>query len=259
MKYTINLPLFFLYILFCFDCSSVDDTLILKNNLTTAQVGDYIVISSNKTETLMHIYDKQGRTLTIEEIAVPENKRKQCQLGWKEWVLNNAPGNTSWVIYDIDIDSGAMLNYFSFTKNNWFEIPDADNFLSKLLNLKFQKIPEKLRKKIGPRTNSGGESRHLWQPRMVLDGKVINGILFDAWKTRWPKDSTDLSNKTIEIYLPKEDAKYPSYFPYWLQISGLIGKAKIRMIDSGRNLKSPKTKREQHIVSTVPLSPVKIK
>ena len=89
----------------------------------------------------MHIYDKQNQILTIEEIALPESKRPS-HLSWKEWVIQNAPGNTSWVMYDIDLRTGQMVRYFSFTKNNWYEIPDADNFLSKLLTLKMTKIPE---------------------------------------------------------------------------------------------------------------------
>ena len=46
--------------------------------------------------------------------------------------------------------------------------------------------------------------RPLWQPRMVIDGKPIQGVLFDAWKTDWPRDGSDLSNKTIEVYLPSK-------------------------------------------------------
>ena len=49
----------------------------------------------------------------------------------------------------------------------------------------------------------------------------------------------DLSNKTIEIYLPRNSQIYPTYFPYWLQVNGVAGKAKIRIIDSGSRLKSP--------------------
>ena len=38
----------------------------------------------------------------------------------------------------------------------------------------------------------------------------------------------------------QKNQNYPSYFPYWLQVNGVAGKAKIRIIDSGSNLKSPK-------------------
>ena len=43
----------------------------------------------------------------------------------------------------------------------------------------------------------------------------------------------------IEVYVPHESNKYPAYFPYWLQISGMVGKAKVRIVDSGSQLASP--------------------
>lgn len=215
------------------------EELILRQNLDHAQPGDYIVISANKTQTLLHIANKQNQILTIEEIAVPESQRSP-QVSWKEWMRAGAPGNSSWVMYDINLQTGQMMRYYSFTKKNWFEIPEADNFLSKLLNLKFTKIPESARKRIGPKIKSGPELRAIWQPRMVVDGKTIPGITFDAWRTKWPRDGSDLSGKTIEVYLPTDSKRYPAYFPYWLQIQGAIGKAKIRIIDSGSQLQSPR-------------------
>lgn len=213
--------------------------LVLRNNLQLAQPGDYVVISANKTQTLLHIYSRQNQILTIEEIAVPESKRSP-NISWKEWVQQGAPDNSSWVMYDIDLQTGQMKRYYSFTKKNWFEIPDADNFLSKLLNLKFTKIPEEARKRIGPKIKSGPELRAIWQPRMVIEGKTIKGVKFDAWHTQWPRDNGDLSGKMIEVYLPSDSRCYPAYFPYCLQIHGAIGKAKIRIIDSGHKLQSPK-------------------
>lgn len=233
----------FFFVAFCWivgtSLSLQGEELVLKNNLQLAQPGDYLVISCNKTLTLMHIFRKENQVLTIEEIALPEGKQP-AELNWKAWVAQNAPGNTSWVMYDIDLKTGEMIRYFSYTKNNWFKIPDTDNFLSKLLNLKMTKIPEKFRKRVGPKPFSGPDMRPLWQPRLIMNGKSIEGVHFDAWKTDWPRDGSDLSNKTIEVYLPSNNQKYPSYFPYWLQINAVAGKAKIRIIDSGESLKSPK-------------------
>lgn len=212
--------------------------LVLRNNLQRAQPGDYIVISAGKTQTLLLIIGKKDPFLTIEEIAVPESKR-QTDVSWKEWVKQGSPGNTSWVRYDVDLQTGKMVHYYSFTKKNWFEIADADNFLSKLLNLKFTLIPENARKRLGPKPRSGPEMRPVWQPRLIMDGKQVDGVIFDAWRTRWPRDNSDLSEKAIEVYLPRDSQRYPSYFPYWLQINGAIGKAKVRIIDSGNQLQSP--------------------
>lgn len=213
--------------------------LILRNNLQRAQPGDFLVISANKTQTLLHIYAKQDPILTVEEIAIPEGKRPS-NLNWQDWLSKNAPGNTSWVMYDIDLRTGQMVRYYSFTKRNWFEIPDGDNFLFKLLNLRLSQIPNDARKRVGPKPTSGPDWRPLWQPRMVINGQPIKGVEFDAWRTKWPRDNSELSGKTIEVYVPRDSQRYPSYFPYWLQINGVVGKAKIRIIDSGSQLQSPK-------------------
>lgn len=213
--------------------------LILKENLQLAQPGDYLVISASKTQTLMHIHSKRNQFLSIEEITVPSNKSPSKN--WKEWIQQGAPGNTSWVMYDIDLSSGEMTRYYSFSKKNWFEIPEADNFLYKLLNLKFVDIPDNARKRIGPKSDFGPDMRSVWQPSMVVEGQTIKGIKFDAWRTKWPKDGSELSSKVIEVYLPSDSQRYPAYFPYWLQIQGTIGKAKVRIIDSGSHLQSPRS------------------
>ena len=228
------------FLLLCIFQQLSADTLFLRNNLERAIPGDYIVISAAKTQTLMHICKKENQILTIEEIAVPQIKRPQG-LSWKEWVYQGAPGNSSWVMFDIDLQTGQMLEYYSFTKRNWFEIPEADNFLSKLLNLRFTKVPDNARKRIGSKSRSGPEVRNLWHPRMIVEGNVIQGVQFDAWTTKWPRDNGELSGKTIEVYLPKESQRYPAYFPYWLQIKGAVGKANIRIIDSGSGLQCTKS------------------
>lgn len=213
--------------------------LLLKENLQYAQPGDYLISSARRTLTLLHIYGKQDNLLTLEEISVPE-RRRPIKMGWKQWVANHAPGHTNWVMYEVDLRTGQILRYYSFTKNNWFEIPEADNFLSKLLNLNFRKIPDEARKKIGCRPRSGPDLRQNWQPHLLIEGQMVQGVAFDAWRTQWPRDGGDLSGKVIEVYLPQDNQRYPSYFPYWLEIHGMVGKAKVRIVDSGTHLHSPK-------------------
>lgn len=229
-------------------CPLQANELLLRDNLRQAQPGDYLVISSNKTQTLMHVYAKQNQVLTLEEITIPECKRP-ADFSWKEWVKQGAPGHTSWVMFDIDVRTGHMIRYYSFTKKNWFEISDADNFLTKLLNLKFSKVPESNRKRVGPKPTSGPEWRPFWQPRMIVEGQVVQDVAFDALRTKWPRDGSDLSNKVIEVYLPHDHQRYLAYFPYWLQINGVMGKAKIRMIDSGKQLQSPQPSLNQLLPS----------
>lgn len=215
----------------------------LKERFLQAQPGDYIVTAIDNTYTILLIKEKHDRYLSIEEITIPSARFSQHKAGWqgwKPWVENNAPGHTSWVVYTINCVSGEMQNFFSYTKNTRCQGIEGNNFISMLLNLKMSKVPNKKRKKIGPPPSAGArDMRRVWVPKMVHEGQIIQGVPFEAWRTRWPQDTSDLCNKVIIAYLPQDTEKYPSYFPYWLEIHGLFGKAKIRIIDSGSRLQSP--------------------
>lgn len=213
-----------------------DDILILRDNLKKSHNGDFIVTACNKNQTILLIRDHSDDRLTIEEITVAESKKIPQTYTWKDWIANGAPSHTSWILYEIDLSTGQILRSYSFTKQCWLKIDDRDNFLSKLLNLRFRLVPEENRKRIGRGPNI--EKRPLWQPQMIVEGRKVDNVAFDAWRTRWPQDGSDLSGKMIEVYLPQDDVLYPGYFPYWLEISGIAGKAKIRIVDSGHGMES---------------------
>jgi hypothetical protein len=201
----------------------------LLNNLQKAKNGDYVVISQGKSYTLFHIMEVKPELLTVQEITIPASIALQQVTSWPAWVQNNAPCNTSWVQYQIDASKGELKNYYSFTKKGWFTVPEAENFLQTLLKLDLLPIPPSKRKRVG-------SSSALWEPKMVINGQIHNEVHFNAWVATWPKDGGPLSEKTIEIYLPEDSTNYPAYFPYWLQTQGVVGQAKVRIVDSGRGL-----------------------
>ncbi len=215
------------------------ESMYLRHNLNRAEPGDYIVTVQNKNYTILHIYDRTPTTLTIEEVTVPAQRMHGRFISWKRWMNDNAPGNTAWIMYRLDLDTGNMLGYFSLTKNAWFDMSKANNFLSTLLNLRLEKVPSSQRRRIGLPSIIGEDRRPFWQPRLVVDGQEIENVAFNAWQTEWPKDGTELAGKSIEVYLPVNNDLYPAYFPYWLQISGMVGSAKVRIVDSGTNMRSP--------------------
>lgn len=214
-----------------------DSELLLRENLGRAQPGDYLVTAQNKNYTILIIRSKENEFLSIEEITMPMSRVSSDSFSWRNWVEKGAPGHTCWVMYTIHLPSGTMQQTFSFTKNEWVTIPQSQNFLSTLLNLHLKKVADNERKRIGPPPSSDTvDRRAYWQPSLVVDGKKIQGVAFDAWRTRWPKDGSDLSGKIIEVYVPRDNNRYPSYFPYWLQVSGVVGNAKVRIVDSGTQL-----------------------
>lgn len=202
---------------------------LLKQNLEKAKPGDYVVIAQGKTYTLFHIFNVQDKILTVEEISIPSNCYT-CQ-NWSEWHKNGSPQNTSWIQYQINLKENSIGNYYSLTKQSRFTLPEADNFFATLLKLNLEPIPLSMRRKIGPPQVGG--ARNFWQPKMVVNGQVQEGVLFNAYQTIWPKDGGPISGKLIEIYLPQASDQYPSYFPYWLQAKGTAGQANVRVIDSG--------------------------
>lgn len=221
---------------------SKEESLSLRNNLTRAQTGDFIVAAQSKTYTLLHIYAKDEKSLIIEEVTVPASKIEREGFSWREWISKGAPNHTCWILYTVISATGEIQDAYSLSAYGWHSISLEDAFLPTLLNLRFQPMPDAGRKKVGDPLSEGGTGgKKIWHPQMVVDGKIIKGVLFNAWKTHWPKDRTPLSDKIIEVYFPQDQEKYPSYFPFWIQVTGAVGKADLRVVDSGIGLKSPVT------------------
>jgi len=232
---------YYLLCLFLLSNSSTEaqERLCLLENLQKANSGDFIVTSQNKCFSLLHVFNKTNTTIAIEEICIPSSKVSSSNFSWRDWMAQGAPKNTSWVTYTIDLSSGQLLESFALTKRGWQPIARQDSFFYTLLNLQLEKIPYEQRKRVGSLIPTSHANKRLWQPTIVMDGNKIEGINFDGWKTFWPKDGSELSGKAIEAYTPVASSGYATYFPYWLQVSGSVICAKIRIIDSGKQLLSP--------------------
>jgi len=213
------------------------EVLYLRDNLRKAQKGDYIVTCQSKTYSLLYVQEKNNGQIAIQEINIPTSKVPAKDFSWRNWMAQGAPGSTSRVLYSIDLETAQILNNYCLSQDGWRETRVEDNFLPTLLNLRLEIIPWNQRRRIGssglPNPN---DKRPAWQPKVVVDGQVVPQVTLDAWRAVWPKDGSDLSGKTIEAYLPQENSNFPAYFPYWLQVNGMLGNAKIRIVDSGRNL-----------------------
>ncbi len=218
------------------------EVLFFKEKFQESHTGDYIVLEESKTYILLNIFEKDEQNIVIEEICIPKVVFSSLNLNWRDWVCKGSPSATSWVMYEIDYQKAEILHYYSFTQESFLDIPHSESLISKLLHLPFTKIPLENRRRIGTASSSYEiDSRRLWKPQAVVEGKVMDQMEFDAWETFWPKDNTELSQKKIEIYLPKQASLGPCFFPYWLQVEGAALKVKIRVVDSGKNLKSFKS------------------
>lgn len=215
------------------------ESMSLCDCLRKAKNGDFVVTAQGKNFTLFHVFDVDGSTLTIEEISAPLAEKKNIGTNWQQWIDQKAPGSTSWVIYELDLDSKSIEDIYSYSQKSWQKIYPGDQIFPTLINLVFSKIDDVKRKKAGPRPLPDMiDDRPLWHPPIFLNGKKINGVQSLAYKASWPNDSTELSGKKIEIYLPDKNELIPAYFPFWIQVSNQFAQTKLRVIDSGFNLKS---------------------
>src|SRR5947207_1935591 len=113
----------------------------MRENLEKAKPGDYIVAAVGKNYTLLHLYDKQGDHLKVQEIVVPMNRATKYQNAWPNWLRQGAPNNTCWIKYDINTASGNIEKAYSVTQKQWAPINKNASFLPVLLNLQLTAVP----------------------------------------------------------------------------------------------------------------------
>lgn len=234
----------FLFILCFLSSIALASPMQLKEGLSQAVKGSYLVIEQDKTCTLIFVREHLGESIVLEEISVPAATFAKQKTGWKLWLEKGAQGHTSWIVSQISLRNGKFEEAFSYTRQGWIDMSEAGSFFTTLLNLPFEEVTQADRRRVGlPPGYRRAENRPIWNPRLVVEGAIVANVSFTAFRTRWPADGTELSRKKIEIYLPDlaaDDTRCPLYFPYWLEVDGKYTNVKVRVIDSGMNARSPK-------------------
>lgn len=217
-------------------CFAGEARLQLRDNLRRAKPGDYLVTAQNRNYTVMTIQKVSPRQVVIEEITVPFKTVRAGEVSWKDWVAKGAPGHTCWIRLAVDLETGQLTEELNNTRKRSLQ-QASGQFLTTLLTLPFESIPRSERRRVGPPPAAGSiDRRPFWQPKLLVEGYSLEGIRLQPWWAKWPRDGSELSGRVIEVFLPESGQDYPDYFPYWLQISGVDGRAKIRIVDSGRGL-----------------------
>jgi hypothetical protein len=208
----------------------------LKDRFGCAQNGDYVVIEYQKLYTFFHILEVATSHLLLEEISVPIHMIKEGH-SWRKWYQSKAPRNVSWVTYNFNFQSGLIEEAYSLSEKRKIDISSFDAILPKLVNLRFQVVSNDKRLKSGPMPGVDEiDTRPLWNPGVRVDGRLIQNVEFDVWHAKWDLDESDLAGKEVELYMAKNNPLVPDYFPFWLQVKDKWKRAKLRVIDSGRNL-----------------------
>ncbi len=215
---------------------SLSSAISLKDKLIHAQTGAYIVTLQNKNYSLLHLHSVGDKTITLEEINIPSAQLPAKHIDWKKWLADEAPWHSSWLMYELDLDTNCVVECFSFTKNAWLTFDHSDSFLAKLMTLNLHTVaPDDLRR-IGPPPSSGeADTRMIWTPPLFRNGQKIS-TKFEAYHSTWPKDGTEFAGKKFLFYF-EQNTDFP--FPCWMQISDGSNSLKIRAVDSGIGMKSP--------------------
>ncbi len=203
--------------IFLFLCASLQ-AVTLKEKLLQTEAGDFVVTEQIQSYSVLIIRQKSENRLVLEEISTPK-----LQSSWKKWVQEEAPGATSWLVYEIDLKANKLIESYSFTQGGWLFVEEGDHFLTQLLALPLQKIPTAKRKRIGPAPKGGDEDRRsVWMPQA------------EAFETKWPEDNSRIASSCIHLYFTT------SPFPTWIELQEGHYDFKIRALETGKGLYSPK-------------------
>ena len=215
-------------------------SLTLGEKLLDATSGDYIVISQQKHSTLFHILSKEKERLYIEEITIADSLLSQdhSQDFWQTWIDKKAPGNSSWILSLFSLPSYAHEWSYSYTTAQYLQLDERFHLLSSLFRLPMERVDFAQRKRVGLLPREGEvDKRAIWQPPIIVNNRLckIPSALFSI---EVPKGHGELSSKMVDLYFPLEPPAL-TYFPYWIEVRGTIGKVHSKVIDSGRGLNSP--------------------
>lgn len=206
----------------------------LKQRLEQAHCGDYIVTQADQIITVLTIRSINDHSLIFEEISAPLKTLKKLPDSWPAWVQAKAPGHTSWSMAEIDLESGQIIECYSFSRRTWVRLAQNESLVATLIHLPLQQIPPHLRRKIGPPPlNDEPDFRKIWNPPLIREGQKVENASFEVYTTTWPEDGSELSNKQVALYFDQENQ---FALPFWIQLETAHASASVRTIDSGRNL-----------------------
>lgn len=213
---------------------SFANALSLKDKVIKGEIGDYVVTEQGKVYTVLLIRAVTESRLILEEISVPESDGILDRISWKEWIESKAPGNTSWMAYEIDLKTNELIEGYSYSRRAYLYTGDPNHFLAKLLALSLKPTPEDKRRRIGPPpSEEETDHRAFWLPSVFFEGKQQKKPSLSSWIGRWPNDGSILANCEVEFYFGNFS------FPYWIDVKSPHYRASIRTVDSGHHLNSP--------------------
>jgi hypothetical protein len=222
--------LFFMVLLVQATLSAKD----IDQEIKKASSGDFVIYAYKQQSTLLRIAGNNGKELVVEEISSPKPEIRK----WQEWLNEGAPGHSSWTISRISLDNGTIKSVYNVDERAYITTPITFPFLPTLLTTPLTLIAASEKKRIGAEPLPGEmDFRPLWLPKIIFEGKELKTAV-EAFRLVWPRDESELSGKTLELYFPVSEAII--YLPYWIEMNAGLNKIKICVIDAGKGLSSPR-------------------
>jgi len=219
-----------------------------SSRLDQANPGDFIVTKQPGCYCLLLIRSHDQKNIVLEEIDIPDYAIDLKKIDWKTWVVAHAPGHSSWVMLEIDLDKRTLLEAYSVKKRSFLQLSEEEQFLLKLLTLPTKRLNNSERRKIGPPPLADEEDhRPTWQPKIRFDGKERKSAS-SVYRAVWPHDKSLLSGSKIDFFF--DEQLHDFSFPIWIEIYGGHYKSRLAVIEAGHNLFSP--------ASAIPKRPPKI-
>lgn len=205
---------------------------VLRERIHAAQEGEFFVTAQGRFFTFFLVESFENNQLVIQEVTAPLNCYKNVRGRYMDWLTQGAIGHLTWLRYTIDMNKGEMTQVYSFKHNGWLSTEQAGQILSQMLNLSFsEKSPYSGRYM--------GDAALSFQPPCIYEGRIVKDVMLKPYFATWPKDGSELSGKSMTVYFLEGSTKYPSCLPYWIEVKGMVGKAHLRVIDSGKGLVLP--------------------
>ncbi len=210
-----------------------------SSRLDNAKPGDFIVTKQPGCYCLLLIRSHDQKKIVLEEIDIPDYAVDLKTIDWKTWVTAHAPGHSSWIILEIDLEKRSLIDAYSIKKRAFLQLSEEEQFLLKLLTLPTEYLDSNERRKIGPPPLADEQDhRPIWHPKIRFEGKERKNPT-SVYRAVWPHDKSLLSGSKIDFFF---DELMPDFsFPVWIEIYGGHYKSRLAVIEAGHALFSPAT------------------
>jgi hypothetical protein len=167
---------------------------------------DLVVYSLPRSICIVAVEKREGDTLFFRTVtATKDVSQREGYQTWIEWFDEGAS--------EASTDERFSVQNQTITK---LDGSDQHNWFLTLLSLELSPVPNHLRKKAGPKPMAGEHDlRPIWQPKVVVNGFRFNTPSV-ALETKWPTDSTALSERPLTLYFPTSKERVHA-FPYYIE------------------------------------------